>query len=270
MREVLVVRTPENVTFEHEIAALGSRATAWAIDIVVTLALAVLVSMALTPITSALGGLGLALQFVAVFLVQWGYGTVSEWAFGGKTAGKAVVGLRTVTDRGLRISFLQAATRNLVRSVDVLPGFYAVGGVSALFDPLGRRLGDLAAGTLVVRERRAPRPASFLPASDRRDASTLDPALVQSARRITPPERDVILALCLRREQLPLRVRHGLFEDLAAHLTKRLGVERPPHSSPERFVLALAVAVSGREAVEDRTTLRAPTGSTQSHDAQPS
>ena len=246
MREHLVIRTPENVAFEHELAAVGTRAMAWSIDILAIVGLILVVSLLVGNFLSGLGGLGLAIHFVLIFVIQWGYGAVLEWAFNGKTLGKAILGLRTVSDRGLRITFLEAAIRNLVRAVDFLPMLYAVGGVTALLDPRSRRLGDLAAGTVVVHERRTPRPASFLPSSERHNTFASDPAVLLAARRITPPEREVLIALCLRREQLPLGVRHELFDDLAAHLSARLGLERPSFFSPEKFAVQLAAIVLGQ------------------------
>jgi hypothetical protein len=130
--------------------------------------------------------------------------------------------------------------------VDFLPIVYGVGGTTALLDPKGRRLGDLAAGTVVVQERRAPRPASFLPPSERHNTFASDPAVLLAARRITPPEREILVALCLRREQLPISVRHELFEDLAAHLSDRLGLPRPPFFSAEKFAVQLAAIVLGQ------------------------
>jgi uncharacterized RDD family membrane protein YckC len=246
MREHLVIRTPENVAFEHELAALGSRAVAWSIDLCVILGLILAASFVMQPMVSALGGLATALYFVVLFLIQWWYGALCEWLFHGQTAGKRMLGLRTIGERGLRVTFLQAAIRNLVRTVDFLPLVYAVGGVTALLDPRGRRLGDLAAGTVVVQERKAPRPASFLPPSERHNTFASDPAVLLAARRITPPEREILVALSLRREQLPLSVRHQLFEDLAAHLSARLGLERPPFFSAEKLVVQLAAVVLGQ------------------------
>ena len=246
MRELLVIRTPENVAFEHELAAIPSRAMAWAIDILAIVALILVASLIVGNVLSGLGGLGLAIHSVLVFLIQWGYGAILEWVFNGKTLGKAILGLRTVSDRGLRITFIEAAIRNLVRAVDFLAPLYAVGGVTALLDPRCRRLGDLAAGTVVVHERRTPRPASFLPPAERQNTFASDPAVLLAARRITPPEREILVALCLRREQLPLSVRHELFDDLAAHLSARLGLTRPSFFSPEKFAVQLAAIVLGQ------------------------
>lgn len=239
MREYLVHRTPENVSFEHELASLPSRAVAWSVDLVVLGVLTVIAGMGL----SLLGTVGVAAFSVVFFLLFWWYGALVEWAFAGRTFGKLLVGLRTLDERGLRITFFQATVRNLVRIVDVLPFFYLVGGVSALLDPRCRRLGDFAAATIVVVERRPVRPASVLPPSERHNTFADDPAVLLAARRITPPERDIMLALALRRDQLPLAVRQALFGRLADHLAARLRLERPAFFSPEKFVLQLTAAL---------------------------
>ena len=243
MRELFVIRTPENVAFEYELAGIGTRALAWTVDVCIIATLIVASSILLSFLSVASGALGQALQFVVLFVIQWWYGALSEWALRGRTLGKMALGLRVVGDRGLRITFLQAAIRNLVRTADFLPFLYAVGGTCALLDPYGRRLGDLAAGTLVIVERKTTRPSAVLPESERHNSFASDPAVGLAARRITPPEREVLIALSLRREELPLRVRHELFERLADHLSRRLGVERPSFFSPEKFVVQLAAIV---------------------------
>ncbi len=243
MRDAHEIRTPENVVFEFELAGLGSRALAWLIDLFVMLTMILTASCVISATQVVAGGFALALLSVAVFLVQWWYSALAEWWTGGRTVGKMVVGLRTLDERGLRVSFLQAVVRNLVRIVDLLPALYLVGGVSALLDGSGRRLGDLAAGTIVVRERRAPPPAQVVPPAQRYNTFISDPLVVHAARRIAPLEREAMIGLSLRRERLPLAVRHELFGRLATHLEARLGVPRPPFFSEEKYVLNLTAVV---------------------------
>jgi uncharacterized RDD family membrane protein YckC len=243
VRDAYEIRTPENVVFEFELAGLGSRALAWFIDLIVMISMITAASCVASAMTSIAGGFALALLSIAAFLAQWWYSALAEWWTGGRTVGKMVVGLRTLDERGLRISFLQAVVRNLVRIVDLLPALYLVGGVSALLDRSGRRLGDLAAGTIVVRERRAPPPAQVVPPAQRYNTFISDPLVVHAARRIAPLEREAMIGLSLRRERLPLAVRHELFVRLAAHLEARLGVPRPPFFSEEKYVLNLTAVV---------------------------
>lgn len=243
------MRTPENVPFEFELAAIPSRALAWGLDVLVMIALVAAIVRVMSMLEIA-GGFATALGIFAIFLVQWWYGALTEWWLGGQTIGKRIVGLRVLDERGLRIGLVAAVLRNLVRVVDFLPGFYLVGGVAALLDARGRRLGDLAAGTLVVRERPRAAPAAIVPAAERHNSFLRDPAVMLAARRITASERDAMVSLGLRRESLPLEVRQALFAQLAGHLEARLAIARPPYFSPEKYVLHLTAAALGLSAPE--------------------
>jgi uncharacterized RDD family membrane protein YckC len=244
MRDVHAVRTPENVVFEFELAGLTARAQALVVDVCVMMMLIGLAALTCAVFGVVFAGFARALYFVALFAIQWGYGLVLEWRWHGQTVGKRFAGIRVLSSNGLAISFGQAALRNLLRLVDILPGAYLLGGASVLLDARARRLGDIAADTLVVRVERAARLVDIL--GDERSSSNSAPkhaaASTRAAREITAPERDVLLALALRREQLPLPVRHELFTKLARHFQARLAVQRPDFLSDERFVLNLAAA----------------------------
>ncbi len=246
MQRAYVIRTPENVTFEFELAGVASRALAWLVDVLVIVVVIIGAALVIGQLAVVAGGFALALFFVAMFLAQWWYSALFEWWWGGQTLGKRLVGLRTLTERGLRIGFMQAVIRNLIRMIDILPGLYLVGGASALLDARSRRLGDLAAGTIVVRERRAPAPSVVVPPSERYNTFVDDPSIALAVRRITAPERDAMVALSLRREQLPLPVRRELFARLATHLEARLAVARPPFFSEEKYVLNLTAVALGQ------------------------
>jgi len=237
------VLTPENVAFDFELAGLASRAAAWAIDLLLMAGILSAASLALMLASTVVGSVAFAVQLILAFLVQWWYQALFEWRMGGQTPGKRVLGLRVLSRDGLPITFGQAVIRNLVRFVDLVPLTYLVGAVTVLLDRDGRRLGDLASGTVVVRERRAPRPSAVVPASERYNTFLRDPAVRQACRRVTPPERDAMIELGLRREELPLPVRHQLFGRLARHLEARLGVIRPPYFSEETYVLNLTAVV---------------------------
>jgi uncharacterized RDD family membrane protein YckC len=254
VRDAYEIRTPENVVFDFELAGLASRALAWLIDLGVMVSVIVTGACIVSALEVIAGGFALAVFSVAVFLVQWWYSALAEWWTGGRTVGKMVVGLRTLDERGLKLSFLQAVIRNLLRIVDLLPLLYFVGGTAALLDKNGRRLGDLAAGTIVVRERRSPPPAQVVPPAQRYNTFISDPLVVHAARRIAPLEREAMIGLSLRRERLPLDVRHELFARLATHLEARLGVPRPPFFSEEKYVLNLTAVVL---ASGERTPARA-------------
>jgi uncharacterized RDD family membrane protein YckC len=251
MRPVYEIDTPENVRFSFERAGLSSRALAWLIDVFVMLVMLQAAALALAPFQLLFGEAATAIWLVIAFLVQWWYAALCEWRFAGRTFGKRIVGLATMDDRGLRLSLQQAVIRNLLRIVDMLPAFYLVGGVTSLLDPHGRRLGDLAAGTLVIRERRAELPRRTL-AEAHRDAHRY-PDLAGVGRRLSPGERDAVIALCNERERLPLGLRAELFEQLSTHLEARIGFRRPAHLSCEKAVLYVAAAlVAGQRAPQPR------------------
>lgn len=238
-----VIRTPENVGFTFELAGIPGRALAWGIDAFVMFIMITAAVMAVSPFAAVLGDFAAAVLSVTIFLVVWWYSALCEWRLSGRTLGKMAVRLRTIDGQGRKLSFYQAVVRNLIRVVDLLPGLYLLGALSAWLDPHGRRLGDLAAGTVVVKERRPPRPSALLRPEARDAGLSRDPAFREAARRVTPHEREAMLALCMRRERLPLSVRHELFDELAGHLERRLGVGRPAHLSSEKLVLHLTAAI---------------------------
>jgi uncharacterized RDD family membrane protein YckC len=140
------VETPEGVALTLRAAGPVPRALAWLVDLFVRVAILFVLSM----ILGLIGTAGSGLWMVAFFLVIWAYPIAFELLMGGQTLGKRALGLRVVCDNGAPISWLPSIKRNLLRSVDMLPAFYGAGLASSLIDPHARRLGDIAAGTLVV------------------------------------------------------------------------------------------------------------------------
>lgn len=167
MDEQLTISTPEQVAFHYEAAGIGSRFVAALVDhLIIGIAL-VLISCAasalsLTAVVADLGGEGnagqatayvvIALLVLVLFLILWGYFALFEIVWRGRTPGKRMFRLRVLKRSGQPIGTGEAVVRNLVRLVDFMPGFYAIGLISMFADKEARRLGDLAAGTVVVRE----------------------------------------------------------------------------------------------------------------------
>src|SRR5206468_250385 len=122
-----------------------------------------------------------------------------EALWSGKTLGKRLMHLRVVDARGGPVTVGQAVVRNLVRAVDFLPLYYAVGAIAIFASPRNQRLGDLAAGTVVVRERLAVRLADLAAAgADAGSAGTRRPAA-----RLEPRLRRLVVAYAQRRPYLP-------------------------------------------------------------------
>jgi uncharacterized RDD family membrane protein YckC len=136
--------TPEGVDLALRVAGPAPRAIAYLLDVVIRFALL----LAVLPL-SAFAGFGTGLILLAAFGLEWLYPVVFEIR-SGATPGKRVMGLMVVHDDGTPVQMSASVIRNLLRVVDFLPAFYGVGLVSTLVDRDFRRLGDLAAGTLVV------------------------------------------------------------------------------------------------------------------------
>ncbi len=148
----LDIETPENVVFGYEVAGLGSRFLATLID---TTLLIIILSIASAFFGSAAGLAGnaaIALLTLVNFVILWGYYIWFEARWNGQTPGRRALKIRIVRNDGSPMRLSENITRNLLRIVDFMPLFYAVGMVSMLINKQSRRLGDLAAGTVAVRD----------------------------------------------------------------------------------------------------------------------
>ena len=149
------VETPEGLALQLRSAGMLPRCYAWLIDLGLRLGGVI----ALTMVLGLLKGAGVGVLMVLMFLIYWGYPIAFEVLNDGQTIGKRTMGLKVVNDNGTPVTWVPSIVRNLLRTVDMLPALYGFGLVSGLLDPAGRRLGDHAAGTLVVyTERNAVRP----------------------------------------------------------------------------------------------------------------
>lgn len=186
-REVV---TPEGVPLQLPAAGPVPRALAWLVDLAIRFAILAALSIPLALLKEFGTGLYLALMF----LVYWAYPIVCE-ALWGRTPGKRALGLRVLARDGAPVGWMAAITRNLLRTVDMLPFAYALGLLSSLFDTHGRRLGDLVAGTVVVHA-----PALYLP-----PPATIDSVLAPP-QPLRPEEQAALLAFAERAPRLaPLR-----------------------------------------------------------------
>jgi len=150
----LVVATPERVSFDFQIAGLGTRAIAQIIDLLIVALVEVAViffGVAAGTVTNSATVMWLVI-IVLSFINVFGYFWVSEALWSGQTIGKKAFRLRAVGDRGEPLTFMQAGIRNIVRIVDFFPYGYGIGMIVLFANGKGKRLGDLAAGTLVVKD----------------------------------------------------------------------------------------------------------------------
>ena len=166
MERTVTVRTPESIAFYYELAGLGSRFLAIIIDLVVQtvvfLLLALAIGLASDPLSSLARALrinahqaeaiDLAFFIIAAFMIFFGYFMIFETAWNGQTPGKRLLGIRVVRDGGYPLDVGSSVVRNLIRVVEAV-FMYIPSAISALISAQNKRIGDLAAGTIVVRDR---------------------------------------------------------------------------------------------------------------------
>ena len=241
--------TPEAVVLEFETAGLGSRLVAYTIDALIQFALAVAFFVAAALTADALGSmgwLGAAVIYISLFLILLGYAPLFETFWRGRTPGKAALGLRVVTTEGAPVRFRHAAIRGALALVDfwLLTGGVAV--IAILLTRRNQRLGDLVAGTLVLRERtgaRALKPVQFtVPHGLEAYAATIDAAGLRSA------DYAAVRSFLLRAASLTPALRSSLARDLATTLAARLHHRPPPDVAPEAFLVCLAARYQERSA----------------------
>jgi uncharacterized RDD family membrane protein YckC len=227
----LVVATPERVSFGYQVAGLGTRAIAQLLDLLILGG--VLLGIVFAAIAVAQAGfdtVAFLLGVIGSFVVVFGYFWACEAFWSGQTVGKRVFRLRAVGDRGEPMTFFQAGIRNVVRIIDFLPYAYGVGIVVLFINGKGKRLGDLAAGTIVVKDsdhlplwqlpggrQPASPPSAPPPVAPIASVVPATPAELY-LRRLEPDLRRFVTSYARRRAELPLALRAQLAGQIQANL----------------------------------------------------
>ena len=238
LEETLLIDTPENITFNYEIAGIGSRFLAALIDTALILILQILVNFLtlyvyfrgtgfdLESELKAPEGWLMALLGLLSFLMMWGYYILFEILWNGRSPGKRFIKLRVIRVDGTPITAAESVVRNLVRLVDFLPAYYGVGVIAMFINSQARRLGDLAAGTLVVREN-----------TEEVSLKSIAPPVVSAPRqagsagnaypveRLSAQDIQLIESYLKRRDSLINRSYLSL--KIAQALLDKMGVEKP-------------------------------------------
>ena len=238
LEDRMAIATPEGVELELTLAGIGSRFMAGGLDYIIQLT--VIVSMAL--ILRPAGGAGAAIFTSASFAMIFFYDVLFEVLGGGRTPGKRVNGLRVVRSGGRPITFSRSALRNILRLIDILPGVYAVGMTVMFISPRNQRVGDLAAGTYVVRDRYGDQART-----DRytvRPQVDATPARTWDVTAISAEDVATVRRFLERRYDLRPESRRAIGGELAARLRPRVGGV-PSDLSDEEF-LGLLAAVKSR------------------------
>lgn len=236
--DTLRIDTPENVIFGYQIAGIGSRFLACALDTVLIIVMMLFVNFALAAFVRAFdllagegqdAGAWLAAIFGLLnFAVFWGYYIFFETVWSGQTPGKRRNGLRVIRRDGTPVTVSETVVRNLVRLIDFMPALYAVGVATMFVDGQSRRLGDLAANTLVVRDRESIA------------LSSLDVSLSAPAGRLSGPSMNDSLPvdrlsaqeIALLEEYFRRRYEFANRDEVAARLVRtlcsRMDIAAPP------------------------------------------
>ena len=229
MDEFDLIETPEHVELEQRLAGIGSRFIAGFVDSVILLAIFLVVvlifGIGLTAYPfRGVGAWGIAFLVLLWFVIFWGYFVFFEMRMNGQSPGKKAVRIRVVKEGGRPIAFTDIAIRNLLRIVDGFPLILvcAIGGIVMFVTKKCQRLGDLAAGTVVVSEQ----VGDFSARTDRRVKAAWETEASASALHatgLTPEEYRVLSNYWMRRGQLTLEARRNLLPRLLEPVLQRTG-----------------------------------------------
>jgi len=231
MQDFDLIETPENVELQRRLAGIGTRFLAGLFDtlIIVGVFLLLLLLFAIVGLPEPIGrGVtelqiwAIALLIAVVFAMYWGYFVFFELVTNGQSPGKRSERIRVVKDGGGAITFTDVAIRNLLRAVDGF-GLYAVAGACMFFTAKSQRLGDLAAGTVVVSEGTV----DFSAKADRKSRVRWEQEAAPQALRATglsPEDFRTLRNFWVRREQLTREARGRLLRTLVFPILHRNGL----------------------------------------------
>jgi uncharacterized RDD family membrane protein YckC len=242
--EKLTIETPEQTSLDFAIAGIGSRFLALALDTLIQMLVGFIVLIGGSMVIGALAAAvpksaiwGLALLVLFFFLLYFGYFAFFEIIWNGQTPGKKKAGIRVIKDSGRPLTAAESIARNLLRIVDWLPGFYAIGIASALLTKENKRLGDLVAGSLVVRE------SSFSDLKPVWQAAPVPTGSVVAplgAANLSPEEIALIDSFLTRRSELDYDVRVRMADQILLRLKPKLTLPADNPLSTEKILENLA------------------------------
>jgi len=266
----LNIETPEQVELQFNVAGIGSRFVALLLDHLIQGGVIVLVFFGLIFVifgahrieraadageVDTAAKWGIAIIFLFFFCLIWGYFALFEAFWHGQTPGKRVMKLRVIKDSGRQITLFEALARNLLRYVDYLPSLYLAGVITMLCNKRNKRLGDFAAGTLVIHDVREEQPLLYqtrmwLPTAQQPSQFDFPGSGIQgmfpadAIAKLTPADLQLIDTFFGRALDLSLEVRAGMAQRIANSLTAKMGVALP-EGNPERALEAIAIQMRG-------------------------
>jgi uncharacterized membrane protein SpoIIM required for sporulation/uncharacterized RDD family membrane protein YckC len=266
LTQTVDIETPELVVVSYAIAGLGSRVYAGLIDLVICIVLLFASAMAIAAASPGNHGANagaptstawaLAITGFLQFVILWGYYLLFEGLRDGQTPGKRLLGLRAVRDGGYSVGFSASAVRNLMRLVDLQPVFtYAVGITSIGISKTGKRLGDMVAGTLVVRESMVRQPSRL---ASRRTIQATAQLAAQLTAQLDDQEFQLLQRWSERRSDLDSERRRVLTSQVAARLARALPIDDSSESARLLHLLE-----TERRAREQGAAVRGATGASR-------
>ncbi len=254
-RDSLVIRTPEGIEFALPLAGVVSRMLALLVDFLVIAAIGQLIRQVIAPLNAFGADVAGAVYAVGYFAVSMLYGAILEWFWRGQTVGKRLFGLRVVDARGLRLEPSQVIVRNILRLIDALPALYLVGGTACFFQRHRRRLGDIAAGTVVLRTPKLAHPDFDRILGGKYNSLAESRHLAARLRqKVSPETAQIALDALLRRDQLRPESRIAVFRELAVHFRSLVPypADVVEQLSDEQYVRNVVEVVFGRTSAAPR------------------
>lgn len=250
----LEIITPEHVHIRLEPAGAASRFLAIVIDTLIVQAISTAIFIALSAALPR--GIALAIFVTVSFVLTWGWHVYFEVRKQGRTPGKRALHIRVIDARGLPVSLYQSLVRNITRVLDFGPLFYGIGAIVMMASPTRRRLGDIVADTLVIRDTQPLAYRGQL-ATVRRHNSLRTPRVLRLARhRVSLEEREFLLSLCLRADRMSPSARYDLMEEVASVYRKKLEIEEEQMSGENLVRDLTAVLFHPREDDARRAVVR--------------
>ncbi len=218
------IATPEGVELDLGLAGIGSRLAARLLDVLIQGAIAFVILLAIgltTGDSETSDAVSIILVTLIVFAIFWGYNVAFETFNSGRTPGKMALGLRVVGEHGEPETFSASAVRNLLRIVDELMTVFLAGTIAIIASRDNQRLGDMAAGTLVVKERTATA-KTFAPAATFASLEKLEAARHWDLSALTTEDNLAVRRFLERRFAIDPQSRAVLAAQIAAHLRPKV------------------------------------------------
>lgn len=235
MVKEIKIETPENIEFSYTLAGIGSRFQAAFIDTFIQTILLVIIVIIAYPVYVLLPNLAIdynslnllmtilvAILIILAFVILWGYHVYFEVTWQGQTPGKKASNIRVIKDSGQPIKIFDSLIRNLIRIIDYLPPFYGIGILSVVLNKHNKRLGDLVAGTIVVKEQ----PNILLPVIQEIEETESSDKLsfLVDISWLTGQEAELVSSFIHRRSNYEKETRQQWAEKIALPLSVKAGL----------------------------------------------